>query len=156
MSRLVTPLRHRTLWATGDVLLRGDLELLVKDNKGAWQQVRFRWDSGAEITTMPASDARRLDLPMPQRAAPGVRHAQTGLEVRSGLLRAQIAGMDATEYVFPCFFLGDPGTPVTAYNPMTAPHNLLGLSGVVDKLLITPDGRPGPGAAYGYLIVEKL
>jgi len=63
--------------------------------------------------------------------------------------------MDATEHVFPCFFLGNPSVPLAAYSPITTPHSLLGLSGVVDKLLITPDGRPGPGAAYGYLIVEK-
>jgi hypothetical protein len=156
MSRLVTPLRFHTLWATGDVLVRAELELLLKDNQGSWRPATFRWDSGAEITTMPAWDARQLDLPMPQRAAPGVRHSQTGLEVRSGVIRAQVVGMDGTEYVFPCFFLGDPGIPVAVYNPMTAPHNLLGLSSVVDKLLITPDGRPTPAALRGNLIVEKL
>jgi hypothetical protein len=64
--------------------------------------------------------------------------------------------MDATEYVFPCFFLGDPDTPVHTYSPMTTPHTLLGLSGVVDKLLITLGGKPSPAAPYGNLTVEKL
>ncbi len=64
--------------------------------------------------------------------------------------------MDATEYVFPCFFLGDPNTPLHAYTRQTLPRNLLGLSGVVDKLRITYDGTPAPRAAYGNLIVEKL
>jgi hypothetical protein len=156
MSRLVTPLLYRTLWATGDVLIRGELELRIKSNDGTWHVVPFRADSGAEITTMPAVEAKGLDLPMPQQAARGVTHSQTGLEVRSGLIRAQVVGMDATEYVFPCFFVGDPNTPLAAYTSLTVPDNLLGLSGVVDKLLITPDGRPSPTAPYGNLIVEKI
>jgi hypothetical protein len=32
MSRLELPLQHRKLWATGDVLLWADLDLLIKDN----------------------------------------------------------------------------------------------------------------------------
>jgi hypothetical protein len=157
MSRLETPLLYRTLWATGDVLVRAELELRLKTAQGARKVSRFRVDSGAEITTMPAWDARGMDLPMPQRAAPGVRHQQTGLEVRSGLIRAQVVGMDATEYVFPCFFLGDPGTPIYTYTPPTRPHNLLGLSGVVDKIRITLDGKlVSPVAPYGHLIIEKL
>jgi hypothetical protein len=88
MSRLVTPLLWRTLWATGDVLVRAELDLLLKTNQGTWEAANFRVDSGAEITTISAWEARFLDLPMPQRAAAGVRHEQTGLEIRSGLIRA--------------------------------------------------------------------
>jgi hypothetical protein len=156
MSRLETPLFSRTLWATGDVLLRAELELSLKSLKGTWQPLVFRVDSGAEITTMSAWVARSLDIPMPQRPAPGVRHRQTGLEIRSGLLRAQIVGMDATEYVFPFFFLGDPGTPLHAYTPMTVPHSLLGVSGVVDKIRISLEGKPASAAPYGNLVVERL
>jgi len=157
MSRLEIPLLHRTLWATGDVLVRAELLLLLKTNKGTWEPVRFRADSGAEITTMPAWEARVSDLPMPQRVSPGVRHEQTGLEVRSGLIRAQVVGMDATEYVFPCFFVGDPYTPLSSYPAITAPHSLLGLAGVVDKLLLAFNGTPvSPRALYGHLIIEKL
>ena len=36
MSRLVVPLKYRALRATGDVLVRADLELLLKDNFGNW------------------------------------------------------------------------------------------------------------------------
>jgi hypothetical protein len=156
MSRLVTPLRYRTLWATGDVLVRAELELRLKTNKGTWEPKLFRVDSGAEITILPAWEGRRLNLPMPQRAAPGVVHDQTGLEIRSGLIRAQIVGMDTTEYVFPCFFTGDPNVPLHAYNTQSVPRNLLGLSGVVDKVRTAFDGTPTPGALYGNLIVEKL
>ncbi len=156
MSRLQIPLLARTLWSTGDVLVRGELELRLKSNTGTWKRLRFRADSGAEITTLSAWLALRLDLPIPQRPSPGVRHEQTGLEVRSGLIRVQVVGMDATEYVFPCFFLGDPATPVSAYTRQRVPRSLLGLSGVVDKLLIGCGGKPSLLAPYGYLIVEQL
>jgi hypothetical protein len=36
MSRLEVPLKHRTLWATGDILLRAELVLLIKDNLGRY------------------------------------------------------------------------------------------------------------------------
>jgi hypothetical protein len=157
MSRLAIPLQYRTLWATGDVLVSAYLDLLLKTNTGTWEPATFRADSGAEITTMPAWDARVSGLPMPQRASPGVRHEQTGLEVRSGWIRAQVVGMDATEYVFPCFFLGDPHTPLSAYSKATTPRSLLGLAGVVDKLLLAYNGMPAPPLAlYGHLIIEKL
>jgi len=58
--------------------------------------------------------------------------------------------MDLTEYIFPCYFLGDPDrTP-----PLTA-RNLLGLSGVIDQIRLTFDGKSSPGAPYGVLVVEK-
>jgi hypothetical protein len=137
-------------------MVRAELMLLLKTNQGSWEPALFRVDSGAEITTMPAFEASAADLPMPQRASRGVVHEQTGLEIRSGLIRVQIVGMDATEYVFPCFFLGDPNTPLHAYNPQSLPHSLLGLAGVVDKIRTAFDGTPTPGALYGNLIVEKL
>jgi hypothetical protein len=147
MSRLEVPLLHRTLWATGDVLLRAELRLLLKDRNGIWKPRRFRVDSGSEMTTMFAFLARQLNLPFPPKAVPGVVHHQTGLEIRSGILRVQVVGMDGTEYGFPCFFLGDPNTPPPPHlMPAVGPENLLGMSGVVDKLRIYSDGRPAPGA----------
>ncbi len=105
------------------------------------------------MTTMPAYWAGRLGLPMPQQAAPGVVHTQTGLSIRAGYLRVLVVGMDATEYVFPCFFLGDPAAP--AGRASNAPRKLLGLSGVVDKLHISFDGTPTPFAPHGRLTVER-
>jgi hypothetical protein len=156
MSRLETPLLHRFLRTTGDLLLRGEIILAIKTNQATWEDVRFIVDSGSEITTMLASLAKQLGFPMPQQASAGVRHNQTGLEVRSGLLRVRVVGMDSTEYVVPCFFLGDPDTSLAAI-PASAsvPRNLLGLSGVVDKLRIIFDGDARAGAAYGHVIIEK-
>jgi hypothetical protein len=156
MSRLAVPLLYRTLFASGDVLLRAEVDLLIKDDRGVWHQETFRVDSGAEMTTMFAPLAKQLGVPTPQHAVPNAVHAQTGLEIRSGVLRVQVVGMDATEYAFPCFFLGDPsGPPATPISPPAVPRTLLGLSGVINQLRITFDGDAGPGAPYGHLIVEK-
>jgi hypothetical protein len=111
MSRLEVPLLDRKLWATGDVLVRAELNLFLKDSQGNWQQETFRVDSGSEMSTMPAYRARQLGLPIPQKAAPGATHTQTGLAIRSGYLRVKVVGMDPNEYAVPCFFLGDPTTP---------------------------------------------
>ena len=97
MSRLEVPLISRTLKATGDDVLRAELILEFKTNLGTWQAVSFLVDPGTEMTTMPACDAKNLDLPIPNRPVRGLTFQ--GQEVRSGLLRARIVGMDATEYV---------------------------------------------------------
>jgi hypothetical protein len=110
MSRIEIPLVYRRLQTSGDVVLRADLELQLKTNHGTWVTVGFRFDSGTEMTTMPASEARDRSLPIPRRPVSGLTFH--GQEVRSGLLRARIVGMDATEYTFPCYFLGDPNVPL--------------------------------------------
>jgi hypothetical protein len=157
MSRLEVPLRHRILWATGDILLRAELDLLLQDRSATWQRQVFRVDSGSEMTTMPAYRARQLGLPLPQKAATGATHQPTGLGLRSGYLRIRVPGLDANEYVVPCFFLGDPDTPAPKGPPAALPRNLLGLSGVIDKLRVYCDGTPAPpGALYGNLVVETL
>ena len=66
MSRLEVPLQYRTLRATGDTVLWADLVLSLKTNRGAWEEIPFRVDSGTEMTTMPAYEARKLDLPIPR------------------------------------------------------------------------------------------
>jgi len=154
MSRLQQPLLHQVLWSTGDLILRAELDLLLKDLYGNWHAKTFR-DSASDMSTMPAYEGQKLGLPIPAHASP-VKHEQTGLEVRSGYVRCQIVGMDQTEYVFPCFFLGDPARPPDpTARASTLPRYLLGLSGVVDKVRLSFDGDPGPGAPHGHLIVEK-
>lgn len=156
MPRISLPLLERVLQATGDVLLRAEVGLLLRDSLSVWKAQIFRIDSGTEMTTMPAALARQLDLPMPARPVRGVTHAPTGLEVRAGVLRAQVIGTDQTEYVFPCYFVGDPDTPPGPGQPPTLAMNLLGLTGVVDKLRILFDGTPTPAAPYGSVVVEKV
>jgi len=155
MSRLEQPLDYLILWSTGDLILRAELDLLLKDSLGNWHARSFRVDTVSDMTTMPANDAHKLGLPIPAQPTP-LKHEQTGLEIRSGFLRCQVVGMDQTEYVFPCFFLGDPGLSPDPNTPTAnLPRHLLGLSGVIDQIRICFDGGPAPGAPYGYMIVEK-
>ena len=85
MSRLEIPVIGQFLFSTGDVKLRVEMNLLLRDDVGGWHQRTFRTDTGTEITTFPAYDARQFGLPMPQQASAGATHTQTGLEVRSGM-----------------------------------------------------------------------
>jgi hypothetical protein len=156
VSRLVVPLIGKTLRATGDVLLRAEIDLLIKTNAQTWEQVVFLVDPGSEMTTMPAVQAKLLDIPLPLKPVPGLQQAQTGLEIRAGVLRAQVVGMDGTEYILPCYFVGDPSGVVSPTRAARVSRNLLGLTGVVDKLRISCDGKPaGAAAPYGNLIIEK-
>ena len=96
---------------------------------------------------MPAAEAKNRNLPMPKRPVFGLTFQC--LEIRSGLLRARIVGMDATEYVFPCYFLGDPNVP------LVKARNLLGLTGVINQVRFTFDGTPSVVAPCGVLVIEK-
>ena len=97
---------------------------------------------------MPAAEAKERDLPIPRKPVPGL--TLSGQEVRAGLLRARIVGMDTIEYVFPCYFLGDPDRP-----PPTPLPNLLGLSGVINQVRLGFDGTSSVTAPHGVLVVEK-
>jgi hypothetical protein len=156
MSRLQVPLKYRTLWATGDVLIRPELDVQLRTNQQTWIDATFRVDSGTEMTTFSAFTAAQLDLQVPRAAIPGAVHQQTGLAIHSGYLWVRVVGMDPTVYVFPCFFLGDPTVPPNPNAPpATVPRSLLGLSGVIDKLGIAFDGSAVLGAPHGTMIIEK-
>jgi hypothetical protein len=148
MSRLEVPLQQRTLRATSDTVLWADLVLSLKTNRSSWEEVPFRVDSGTEMTTMPAYDAKSLDLPIPTK--PVSRLVLYGQEVRSGLLRARVVGMDPTEFVFPCYFLGDPDVPLMGV------RNLLGLTRVITQIRLTFDGTYSLVAPSGVLVIERM
>jgi hypothetical protein len=145
MSRLEVPLLSKKVWATGDIVLRAELDLLIRDDNGISRPETFRVDSGTEMTSMAAARAKALNIPMPKNSIfldiNGIRR-----EVRPGLIRAQIVGMDGTEHVFPCYFLGSPDASPDPNQPQVMARNLLGLTGVVDKLRILFDGTPFPSA----------
>jgi hypothetical protein len=148
MSLLELPLQYRTLRATGDTVLWAELVLSLKTNRLNWQELPFRVDSGTEMTKMPALEARKLNLPILKRPVTGlILHGQ---EVRSGLLRARVVGMDPTEFAFPCYFIGDPSLPPAAHA-----RSLLGLTGVVNQIRLSFDGTSSAFATWGVLVVEK-
>src|SRR2546423_14151110 len=99
MSRIELPLAYRRLKTTGDVVVRAELDLELATDHGTWVTVGFVVDSGTEITTMLAADARYRNLPIPRRPVSGL--ALHGQEVRSGLLRARILGMGSDRVRLP-------------------------------------------------------
>jgi hypothetical protein len=135
------------LRTTGDVVVHAELVLAIKTDRGSWELLPFLVDPGTEMTTMSAWEAKNRNLPEPRRPVSGLTFP--GLEVRSGLLRAQIPGMDATEYVFPCYFLGDPNTSAVPS------RKLLGLTGVINQIRLSFDGTVSLVAPSGVLVVEK-
>ena len=102
MPRLEIPLLSKKVWATGDVVIRAEMELLIRDDSGVLRPETFRVDSGTEMTSMAAARARALDLPMPQHHVVleinGVKH-----EIRTGLILLRLLAWTA-EFVFPCYF----------------------------------------------------
>jgi hypothetical protein len=153
MSRLAIPITGRTLW-TGDVRLWTDLALLVKDNAGGWNKEVFRVDSATDLTMFPAHLARQLNLPMPSQATRGIAHVQSGLEVRAGVLRFRIDGMDATEHTVACLFLGDPNA-APAGGPGTWPRKLLQPLALLDLLHFHFQKNATTGAPHGEMVIEK-
>jgi len=155
MSRLAIPVIGQTLYSTGDVTLRADVTLALKDSAGNFVKQDFRIDSASDVTTFPAFEAKRLSLPMPIHPS-RIRHDPTGLEVRSGLLRFQIQGMDATEYIISCFFLGDPNVVPNPGIKAFLPRALLQPLALLDPLKFTMDKDAGSiGAPHGEVIIEK-
>ena len=156
MSRLERPLLAKTIALTGDIALRAELTLRIKTNSQSWEPVNFLVDPGTEMTTLPAARAKQLGIPFPQKPIPRLGITGKSAEVRAGLIRARVDGMDPTEYVFPCYFIGDPDAPFDPNRPPRFPRSLLGLSGVVDKIRILFDGTPTATAPHGLMVIEKI
>ncbi|MCI0459752.1 MAG: hypothetical protein L0Z62_22610 [Gemmataceae bacterium] len=153
MSRVEIPIQYRTLYATGDILLKAEVDLHLKDQAGGFHRRTFLIDSGTEITTFAAFDAKGLGLALPAAASPGVTHS-SGLEVRSGILPFRIEGMDPADiYAVVCFFLGDPGVAPTT--GATFPRNLLQPFQLLERLKFTAEKDPGAGPLFGKLVIEK-
>jgi hypothetical protein len=156
MSRLERPLLARTIALTGDTALRAELTLRIKTNAQVWEPVNFLVDPGTEMTTMPAARAKQLRIPFPQRPVPQLGITGKIAEVRAGVIRTRVDGMNSTEYVFPCYFVGDPDAPFDINRPPSFPRSLLGLSGVVDKIRILFDGAATATAPHGLMVIEKI
>ena len=155
MSRLAVPVPGVTLYATGDVMLSVWVSL-ESQRLREFRGHDFRVDSGTDITTFPAYEARQLGLYVPQHPA-NVQHEQTGLEVRSGMLAVRIIGMDQTLYAVPCFFLGDPNC-AAATGHAARPSPAKSLSAATPSRRTQLFDREGSGidrAPHGELIIEK-
>lgn len=155
MTRLEVPIQSKILWTTGDRIYWVNLDLLLKDSAGTYHRRTFLVDTGTQMTTFPAFNAKRIGLPLPAKAGP-IKHQQAGLDTRSGLLQFQVVGMDATEYATTCLFLGDPGTRPNPNQPAANPPRLLQPLGLLDQLRFDFDkDAKSIGAPYGIMTVEK-
>jgi hypothetical protein len=156
MSRLIIPVTHWPLRATGDERLWIDIDLLIRDGAGSWHPQRFRVDNGTEITTFPAYKAKQLSWVVPARPAL-VQHRQSPLEVRPGMFRFRIDGMDQTEYAVNCLYLGDPDVVPPANAPTASvPRYLLQPLALLRALRFTMEQDPTGVSQYGQLVVEKV
>jgi hypothetical protein len=156
MSRLEVPIADQKLWNTGDVRLWADLQVLLKDSAGKLVPEELRVDTATDVTTFPAYDAKQQGLPISRKANPDATHTQTGLSIRSGVLRFRIVGMDATEHAIACLFLGDQDTPPDPRQAATLPRKLLQPFQLLDQLRFTLQKDPALGNLYGELVVEKV
>jgi hypothetical protein len=157
MSRLEVPVRDRTLYATGDILLRVELDLDIKTSSGTWMPETVLVDSGTEITTFPAWLAKQQGFPLPPNPTRHAVHAQTGLEIRSGVLRFQIVGLGPTEFQVTCLFLGDPQARPSVNAPAgAAPRKLLQPLHLLDVLRFELKKDPAAGLAHGMMVVETV
>ena len=105
----------------GDTVLWADLVLSLKTNRGTWEEVSFRVDSGTEMTTMPAFRAMTLDLPIPKNPVSGL--ALYG-QRSSGLLRRGSSAWIQPNSSFPAT---SSATRMSSLPPQA--RNLLGLTG---------------------------
>lgn len=155
MPRLEVPLLRKANWASGQIALRAELRISTKDKNGLWlPPLRFRIDTGSEMSTMPAALAMSIGLPMPRRPDRHIHLRGIPCEIRSGLLRTQILGLGTTQFNFPCYFVGDPAASTNSGHHPVHSVNVLGLTGVVDKIRLLFDGTPMPHALDGLLTVE--
>ena len=90
-------------------------------------------------------------MPVPQLGITG-----KSADVRAGVIRTRVDGMNPTDYVFPCYFVGDPDAPFDHNHPPRFPRSLLGLSGVVDKIRILFDRTPTATAPHVLMVIEKI
>lgn len=161
MNRIEIPLARDILTQTGDLMLRGWVRLHVKNAAGVWKLEKFRWDTGSDISAMPAWYAKNRGFDIPPTGVLIPINTATGQEivlVRSGTLRVRVDGLSPKEHIIPCHFRDDPDTlPAPGSHAALHPRVLLGLAGVVDKLRIYPDGSlTSLLAPFGMLVVEEL
>ena len=89
MSRLELPIKRDILYATGDILLRAELVLLLKDSSGNWQPETFRVDTGSgdvEVRLLAPCDDIEIDTGSGSvtLAVPEGLSAQVEIETGSG------------------------------------------------------------------------
>ena len=107
------------------------------------------------MTTIPAARAKLLGIPYPPDPRPNLHPAGTTEDIRVGQIRVRIVGIDDWEHSLPCYFVGDPDGPLDWRTRRLRP-NLLGLTGVVDRVRIIFEGTSSALAPHGLVALETL
>lgn len=144
------PLEYSRLRQTGEVAIFPRLELLVRASIGNFAALEFLLDTGANFTTIPLAEARRLQLAVPPRTITLEVRTAAGMvrqQVHPGRISVQVPGLQGHTFTWPCHFVDTPG--------QAAPVALLGLSGVLNDLRLTFDGTYALDARYGVLLLEQ-
>lgn len=144
-----------TILATGFIALQSTVELLIRTTKG-FEPLQFLIDPGAVLTTIPASFARELGIPLPLKST-NLRVRTAGGTVWQKVypvhLRVRIPAFAGREFVWPCHFV-EPSTG--AADSETLSRALLGLGGVLNDLRIIFDGGYALDAPHGCVILEEV
>lgn len=130
-------------------LVRAVLRVDIRTGSRAFKDVIFRVDSASSISTMSAVEARKFGIIVPRTTIdPSVETAAgpTRQVRHPGRIQVKILGLDQWQFDWPCRFIEHKGP---------APKAALGLSGVLDDLLITLDGAYYDRAPYGWLILKR-
>jgi hypothetical protein len=147
---LRVPLQPYRVTGMGSPLVRAVLSLAVRLQSGRFEPVQFRVDTGAGVTCLSVSQPAELGIPFVRKPVTFGLETATG-KVRQarhlGHLRVRIPGLGARAFQWPCHFVEHEGVP---------PQAVLGLSGVLDDLIISLDGRYASGAPYGWLILTEV
>ena len=109
----------------------------------------FRVDSASSMSTMSAAEARRLGIVVPRKVVNLSVETASGSvrQIRHpGRVQVKILGLDLWQFDWPCHFVEHEGK---------APKPALGLTGVLNDVIITLDGSYSPEAPYGWLILKR-
>lgn|SRR5262245_21129230 len=135
---------------TGFVGVKARIELLVRSRFGTFEPLRFQVDSAANVTSIPVTRARNSRIAIPAKTIEINVRTSAGTvrqRVHPGRITVRVPGLPGGDFSWPCHFVEQAGDVPTA---------LLGLSGVLDDLRITFDGRYSADAPYGWLVLEEV
>jgi|SRR6516225_10139722 hypothetical protein len=143
------PLDSYRVAGIDEPLIRAILPVHVRTASRQFQEVTFTVDSASSITSMSAGDARKSGIVVPRRAIEVGLETATGSARqirRPGRIQVKVLGLDQWQFDWPCHFVEHEGPAL---------RSTLGLSGVLDDLIITLDGSYSIDAPYGWLILKR-
>lgn len=153
MPRLVIPITGKILFTTGDVRLWAEVDLELRDHLSNWWPARFRLDTATDISTMSAYEAKQIGLPVPKNPILGAVHQPTGLEIRAGLLRFRVPGLDQTEFMTSVLFLGSVDVAPILTSSTLLPRRLLQPFSLLNDLRFSMDNNGT--TPFGEVVIEK-